>query len=90
MSGEKTEKPTAQRKKEARREGRVPRTPDLGSWGGLLAATTVLPMLVRNTMTTSQHLLLQAIGIISDLAPDLNMPPPTNSVFVFALPENRK
>jgi flagellar biosynthesis protein FlhB len=70
MSGEKTEKPTAQRKKEARREGRVPRTPDLGSWGGLLAATTVLPMLVRNTMTTSQHLLLQAIGIISDPDPD--------------------
>ena len=29
-------------------------------------------------------------GIISDLAPDLKMPPPTNSIFVFALPEGAR
>ena len=30
--GDKTEKPTAKRLKEARKEGRTPRTPELGSW----------------------------------------------------------
>jgi len=70
VSGEKTEKPTQHRKKEARREGRIPRTPDLASWGGLLAATTVLPMIVRNTLAAAQHMLYLAVGIIGD--PDPN------------------
>jgi flagellar biosynthesis protein FlhB len=33
---EKTEKPTAKRRKEARKEGQIPRTPDLGGWLSLL------------------------------------------------------
>jgi flagellar biosynthetic protein FlhB len=33
---EKTEKPTAKRKREARREGQVARTPDLGGWLSVL------------------------------------------------------
>ena len=41
MSGEKTEKPTAQRKKQARRDGTIARTPDLGAWAGMLAASFV-------------------------------------------------
>ena len=43
MSGEKTEKPTAKRLKEARREGQVARTPDLGAWLAMLAATYLVP-----------------------------------------------
>jgi len=44
VSGEKTEKPTAQRKKEARKEGRnTARTPDLGAWAGMFAASIVVP-----------------------------------------------
>lgn len=44
----KTEAPTAKRKKEARREGQVVRSEDLVTWVSVLAATWVLPMLVRN------------------------------------------
>src|SRR5919199_52602 len=44
MSGEKTEKPTEQRKKKARAEGQVARTPDLGAWAGMLAASFLVPM----------------------------------------------
>jgi flagellar biosynthetic protein FlhB len=65
LSGEKTEQPTAQRKREARREGRIARTPDLGAWGGVLVATFVLPMVVRNTMSTAERLLVQATGQIA-------------------------
>ena len=37
MSEEKTEAPTAKKKKESRKEGQVPRTQELGSWSTLLA-----------------------------------------------------
>jgi flagellar biosynthesis protein FlhB len=77
MSGEKTEKPTQHRKREARREGRIPRTPDLGSWGGLLAASTILPMIVRNTLGTAQRLLYLAVGVIGD-------PDPQKALSLFA------
>jgi flagellar biosynthesis protein FlhB len=70
MSGEKSEKPTLQRKKEARREGRIARTPDLGAWGGLLVTTMLLPMVVRNTMNNAEHLLRATTAII--VAPEPN------------------
>ena len=46
--GEKTEKPTPQRLKKARKEGQIPRTQELGTWLGVAAASIVLPMLVGN------------------------------------------
>jgi flagellar biosynthesis protein FlhB len=69
MSGEKTEKPTPQRKREARKEGRVARTPDLGSWGGLLAASALLPMVVGNMMESAQKLMLQVSTITANPEP---------------------
>ncbi|GII26150.1 EscU/YscU/HrcU family type III secretion system export apparatus switch protein [Planosporangium mesophilum] len=69
MSGEKTEKPTEKRKREARKEGQIPRTPDLGSWGGLLIASMLLPMLVRNTMKTAEKLFFLSAAVISDPDP---------------------
>ena len=36
MSEEKTEKPTAKRRKENRKQGQVPRTQELGAWSALL------------------------------------------------------
>ncbi len=69
MSGEKTEKPTEKRKREARKEGRIARTPDLGSWGGLLVASTVLPMIVRNAMHVAEKVLYQTTGVIADPDP---------------------
>jgi flagellar biosynthetic protein FlhB len=69
VSGERTEKPTEKRKREARREGRIAYTPDLGSWGGLLIASMVLPMLCRNTMHTAEKLLFQCGTVIADPDP---------------------
>lgn len=41
-SEEKTEKPTPKRKKQARKDGQVPRTPELGAWLGLLVVTLAM------------------------------------------------
>jgi flagellar biosynthetic protein FlhB len=57
--GEKTEKPTPQRLKKARREGQIPRTPELGTWAGVAAASVLLPMLVKNAFNQVQQLFVQ-------------------------------
>ena len=57
--GEKTEKPTPKRLKEARKEGQIPRTQELGTWAGVAAASVLLPMLVRNSFTTAEELLVR-------------------------------
>lgn len=56
---EKTEKPTEQRKKQARKEGQVPTTPDLGSWGGLLVASFLLPLAVSRLFDQLDQLMEQ-------------------------------
>src|ERR687885_2387648 len=57
--GEKTEKPTPQRLKKARREGQIPKTQELGTWAGVAAASVLLPMLVKNAFNQVQQLLVQ-------------------------------
>ncbi|MCR1786351.1 EscU/YscU/HrcU family type III secretion system export apparatus switch protein [Nocardioides carbamazepini] len=59
-SEEKTEKPTPKRKKEGRKDGQVPRTPELGGWLGLLVVGLAMgPLLdheldaLRTMMATS-------------------------------------
>jgi flagellar biosynthesis protein FlhB len=42
-SEEKTEQPTAQKRKQARQEGQVARTADIGAWLGMLAASILVP-----------------------------------------------
>ena len=56
---EKTEKPTPKKKKQARKDGQVPRTPELGSWLGLFMVTLAMgPLLdhegdaLRTMLTT--------------------------------------
>ena len=44
---QRTEKPTAQRLRKARRDGQVPRTQELGAWLSILAFTVVVPHLVH-------------------------------------------
>ncbi len=46
MSEEKTEKPTAKKRKENRKEGQVPRTQELGGWASLLLVGMALPALL--------------------------------------------
>jgi flagellar biosynthetic protein FlhB len=63
--GEKTEKPTPQRLKKARKEGQIPRTQELGTWLGAAVASALLPILVENAYTEMQELFLQ-IGAVTD------------------------
>jgi flagellar biosynthetic protein FlhB len=62
--GEKTEKPTPQRLKKARKEGQIPRTPELGTWAGVAAASVLMPMLLKNTFTAVQQLFVQVGAIV--------------------------
>ncbi|WP_246086532.1 EscU/YscU/HrcU family type III secretion system export apparatus switch protein [Nocardioides humi] len=59
-SEEKTEKPTPKKRKQARKDGQVPRTPELGGWLGLLIVSLAMgPLLdhelnaLRTMMATS-------------------------------------
>ncbi|EXG80959.1 EscU/YscU/HrcU family type III secretion system export apparatus switch protein [Cryptosporangium arvum] len=70
MSGEKTEKPTPQKKKKARKEGQIARTPDLGAWVGMLLASFLLPMVIRSMMDRARTLFEKAIDVVED--PDAN------------------
>ena len=45
---DRTEKPTAKRKKEARRKGQIPKSPDVSAWLILLAGSVLIPMLFRS------------------------------------------
>ena len=62
--GEKTEKPTPKRLKEARKEGQIPRTQELGTWAGVAAASALLPMLVGNAFESVGELFVQ-IGVVA-------------------------
>ncbi|GAA1800949.1 flagellar biosynthesis protein FlhB [Luedemannella flava] len=66
MSGEKTEQPTAQRKQKARKEGQVARTPDLGAWAGMLAASMLLPLTVKIANGRVQELVAQVPRVIEN------------------------
>ena len=61
--GEKTEDPTPQRLKKARREGQIPRTQELGTWVGAAAASFLLPMLVRNAFDEVGAMFVQ-VGVV--------------------------
>lgn len=59
MSGEKTEKPTPKRRREARRDGRIPRSQDLVAWPSLLAATLAIGLTVRLASSSLRDLMLR-------------------------------
>jgi flagellar biosynthesis protein FlhB len=65
VSGEKTEKPTPKKLQKARREGQIGRTPDLGAWAGILAASVLLPAALRNGMRVATDLLHQ-VGAVAE------------------------
>ncbi|SFL22669.1 EscU/YscU/HrcU family type III secretion system export apparatus switch protein [Geodermatophilus ruber] len=62
--GEKTEKPTPQRLKKARKEGQIPRTQELGTWAGAAVASFLLPMLVGNAFDGVGRLFVQ-VGAVA-------------------------
>lgn len=64
----KTEAPTPKRKREARRDGKVARSPDLVAWVSVLIGTAVLPSLVERTANATRQMLAGAAQVAS--APD--------------------
>ncbi len=71
MSGEKSEKPTTKRRKENRKEGQVPRTPELGAWSALLLIAMFLPGLVGREIDRLRELTALALTSAPDADPDL-------------------
>lgn len=69
MSGEKTEKPTPQKLQKARKEGQIGRSPDVGAWVGMLAASVLIPMTLSRSATLAQELLGKIPGVIADPDP---------------------
>jgi flagellar biosynthetic protein FlhB len=67
--GEKTEKPTPQRLKKARKEGQIPRTQELGTWLGVAAASVLLPMLVETAFEEVQQLFVQVGAVANNPEP---------------------
>jgi flagellar biosynthetic protein FlhB len=87
--GEKTEKPTPQRLKKARKEGSIPRTPELGTWAGVAVSSVLMPMLVRNTFSAVQQLFVQ-VGVVinrpEDTAPSKLLGTALNTFLTTLLP----
>ncbi len=65
-SGQRTEKPTPKRLREARRKGQIPRSPDLVGWLALLVASYLIPLmlaLLRDRFVGFFHLVTGAISL---------------------------
>ena len=71
MSGgeERTEKPTPKKVKENRKEGKVPRTQELGAWGALLVVALMLSWLVGSGTDRLRELMLRSLALIEDPEP---------------------
>ncbi len=61
MAGDKTEKPTAKRRKDARKEGQVARTPDLGAWAVVLLLGMAMPTALGRELDAVQQLLADCL-----------------------------
>jgi len=70
--GEKTEKPTPKRLKQARKDGQIPKTPELGTWAGIAVASVLMPMLVKNMFTAVQQLFVEVGAVVAH--PDTSAP----------------
>lgn len=59
------EKPTAKKLRDARREGRIAKTPEVGGWAGLLAVSFVVPHTVSSIQNAATQLLVQVPATIA-------------------------
>jgi flagellar biosynthetic protein FlhB len=69
MAGEKTEQPTPQRLKKAKREGQIGRSQDVGAWFGMLAASIMLPKTLGAAVDHARELIEQVPQVIADPEP---------------------
>jgi flagellar biosynthesis protein FlhB len=70
VSEEKTEAPTAKKKKESRKEGQVPRTQELGSWATLMAFALLLDFAAGRELRSLQELMNRAFRTIEQPEPE--------------------
>ena len=64
--GEKTEKPTAKRRKESRKEGQVARTQDLGGYATLLVFSMVAGLAVKHEGTAIMQMMQRGTRLMAD------------------------
>ena len=72
-SEEKTEKPTAKRKREARKEGQIARTPDLGGWLSLLVLGLAVGPLLGHEIGVWRGLITASLTAAEDPSVPLAM-----------------
>jgi flagellar biosynthesis protein FlhB len=68
--GEKTEKPTPKKLKDARKEGQIPRTQELGTWAGIAVASVLMPWLAGNAYDAVGELFVQVGAVADDPQPE--------------------
>jgi len=61
MSEEKTEQPTAKRRKENRKQGQVPRTQELGAWSAVLLLGVTLPSLLGRELEALREVMVASL-----------------------------
>ena len=66
MSGEKTEKPTAKKNKENRKEGKVPRSQEVGAWAALLLFAGLIPKLLGHEASELSDLMATCLSSAED------------------------
>jgi flagellar biosynthesis protein FlhB len=69
VAEEKTEAPTAKKKKEARKEGQVPRTQELGAWATLVAFGLLLQLGAGRELSSLRDLRARAFRVAEDPDP---------------------
>lgn len=67
---EKTEKPTPQKVKENRKEGRVPRTTEIGGWASMLVFALLLTFLVKLAARKLQELTVTCLRVVENAEED--------------------
>lgn len=68
-TGAKTEAPTPKRRRDGRKEGQIPKTPELGMWLQVLVASLVLPLIASRAHDGLLGLLAEIRAISSDPDP---------------------
>lgn len=71
MAEEKTEKPTPKRRKEARKEGQVARSQEIGPWAAVLVAGLALPALIRREGSSLRDTMSASLHSLEDPTPDV-------------------
>jgi len=70
VSDEKTEKPTPKKRKENRKEGKVPRSQEIGAWSALAAFAFAMPVLMKHEISELKILVLTDLTLAGSATPE--------------------